>query len=741
MKQKTKVVLIISIVLVLVIAALAVWIIIPKKSVDYSLIKTKVTDVPTYSDKQLSSENIVVLGEKDGMQLTYQRDLNAFFVSNTSTGTVFTSGVNAAHFTATGDISTDMNMYTLCQVGYTDFKGLEDVFTTTSTSCEITEKALENGIALELKFEEFGISFTLEVWLNETGLKVRVPAKTIKEKGGYGITSITLFPMMGAVKNNEDGFIVYPDGSGSLYEFGKSQNVSPVTTSFYFQNSFDLDEIDERLNQGQYNVMLPVAGITDGKTGVVSYVTDGDETAYTTLQPAFSATGYNRITLSCMYRKSYSYISPSDVEITEVEKEFSAGDFGIQYFFVENKAENITYGNMAGVVREYMLRKGLLNKESGNNEDIKANLQIVMAAKGNSGMDTSIKTLTSFEEVKKIIAEVDEEKRENLRIYMLGWQQGGYGLNPSGDKISTQLGSEKDLKKLNSYLADSKIESYMVADYVYAISDGVGFNENSQAVYNEMNLPITNGDYSSYLRNGLVELKKYINKRIPYYKEIGANGVAFEKVGYYLYDDYSKGGKLIREQTAASFKAAAKVTADKGMMAAMQGGNAYMLSVVNAIYDMPEKSSENTNMAYSIPFYQMVIHGYIPYTGHIAGNMSADFEQQKLKWIEYGSQPNFVLTYNTSELLKNTYADVAFATDYDEHISTVNECIEEFNTKLKFTAKEAMIDHKVISDDVVIVTYESGKSIYINYGEEAINVNGIEIPAENYTVVERGSAQ
>ena len=121
--------------------------------------------------------------------------------------------------------------------------------------------------------------------------------------------------------------------------------------------------------------------------------------------------------------------------------------------------------------------------------------------------------------------------------------------------------------------------------------------------------------------------------------------------------------------------------------------------------------------------------------------MAADFEQQKLKWIEYGSQPNFVLTYNTSELLKNTYADVAFATDYEEHIDSVNECIEEFNTKLQFTAKETIIDHKVISDDISAVTYESGKTIYINYSEQAVNVNGTEIPAEDYVIVEGGSAQ
>ena len=71
MKQKTKIVIITALVLVVAIAALAVWIAIPKKSVDYSLLETKVTDTPKYTDAALSSENIIVLGEVDGKKLTY----------------------------------------------------------------------------------------------------------------------------------------------------------------------------------------------------------------------------------------------------------------------------------------------------------------------------------------------------------------------------------------------------------------------------------------------------------------------------------------------------------------------------------------------------------------------------------------------------------------------------------------------------------------------------------------------
>ena len=766
MKKKTKVFIAIIAVILVAVIALSVFLLSPKKNIDYSMLDKKVVDLPEYTDNDLADANEVVLGEVKGNKLTYNRDTMAFNITNSAKATVFTSGVNLSHFTPSGDAESDKGLFTLCQVGYTDFKGVEDVFDAAGTECKVKERAIKNGISLGLTFPQYEISFTVEVWINEYGIKARIPVKSIKEKGKYGVTSITLFPQMGAVKNNPNGFAVFPDGSGSLYKFGKSSNTSPITTFCYFENSFNLDEIDERISQGQYNVMLPAYGITDGATGVVGYITEGDENAYVTLSPSFNAkTGRNRLTASCMYRKSYSYISPSNVEITEVEKSISAVDYGIQYFFIDNtdpaavntpapvvegedaapvlnipavkNGDYITYADMAAIIRGYMLDKGLLNQVKS--DSVKANLQIVMAAKGNSGMDKGLKTLTAFGDVEKIIDKVEKDNRQNLRVYMLGWQEGGYGLNPSGDKPSGDLGGKDDLKNLNKYLADSKIESYMVADYIYALDNGVGFNKSSQAVYNEMNLPITNASYTAYLRNALVELKTYIDDRLPFYKSVDANGVAFEKVGYYLYDDYSAGGKLIRAQTAAAMLKTAKVTAKDKLNVAVQGGNAYMLSAADAIYDMPEKSSEMVQMQYSIPFYQMIVHGSIPYTGNVAGNMAADYTQQKLRWIEYGSQPNFVLTYNSSELLKNTYAETAFATDYKEHMETINECVKEFNDKLGFTAKEAMIDHKVLADGVVAVTYESGKTIYINYNEKNVETNGVKLSPESYVVVEGGN--
>ncbi len=737
--NRKKIIAITAAALAVVLVALVVLTVLTRAEADYSLLAKVKGDAPVYTKEKLPEDNVISLGSVSGRELTYQRDISAFFVKDTATAKVFTSGVSADSYTLTGDTAQDGRMYTLCQVGYTDFSGAADVFTNISTECKILERPMKNGIALGLAFEEFGICFTVEVWLNEHGLCARVPVGSIQEKKKFGITSITLFPFMGGVSNSEDGFIVYPDGSGSLYEFGKSDQPNPISTPIYFTSSFDLDEIETSILQGQQNVMIPAFGVTDGSSGVVTYVAKGDTTSYITLYPSGFSSDYNRIAASCMYRKSYSYMSPSNIEINEVEKNISATDFTVQFLFMQaQQGKKISYGDIAGEIREYMLETDRLNQKKDIADKIRADVQIIMSTRSNSGMQSGLKTLTTFEQVREIVETLDKDNRDKLQLFLLGWQQNGYGLNPSGNKAAGSVGSKNEFKELNKWLGSNDIISYAVADYVYAQSGGKNFNKSSQAVYNEMNLPITNADYDEYLLNPLLELQKLTEKRLPYLSDVKMSGLALDKVGYYLYDDYRDDRRLTREQTSLAMLAMAKNAQKVEMSVAVQGGNAYMLRGADCLYDLPEAGSGNTDMAYSIPFYQMIVHGVITYSGNVPGNMAADFDKQKLKWIEYGSVPSFILTYESSQELKNTYADNAFATDYKQQTEIMNSCIKEFNSELAFTAGEFMTCHEVIQKNVIRLTYSGGNQILINYNDKEVTVGSITVPAVGYVVLKGG---
>lgn len=62
-----------------------------------------------------------------------------------------------------------------------------------------------------------GIHFDipLEYRLKEDSLEVSIPVSGIKEYGSGSIARIQLLRYMGAAKNDEEGYMVVPNGSGS----------------------------------------------------------------------------------------------------------------------------------------------------------------------------------------------------------------------------------------------------------------------------------------------------------------------------------------------------------------------------------------------------------------------------------------------------------------------------------------------------------------------------------------------
>lgn len=721
---------------VLLAAVIVLTMTLTRTAADYSLLPDRAVNAPVYRDEPLGDGGILTVGETGGRRLLYDRENVVFTVEDIATGAVWSTGVEEDYFTPALQVPVvRKDMRKLCQVGFTDFAGKDDSFSSARTDYQVTEKRLENGIALELAFPDYQIGFTLEVWLNAYGLCTRVPADSLKETGTYGLTSLSLFPMLGAALDSEDGYIVYPDGSGSLFTFERGDTAegrNPITTPVYFPASFDLDEVEAADQSRQYSLQLPAYGISRGRTAMAAYILDGDTNCTITANPSGYIYEINRVNATITYRKSYSYVTPSNIEVTEMERTISAGDYTVQYLFMQGE-EPVSYGRLAGALRTFLLETGRLHRVEA--AAMTTNLQLLMGTTQDSMLGTSFVELTAYDDARRIVASLGDATQDHLRVLLLGWEKKGYGLYPAGDSAAWQLGGAGKLKGLNAWLAERSIASYLVVNTVDASIKGAGFNQNAQAVYNERNLPLTNAESDRFLLNPLLELQALVKGRLSGYAKLNGAGVAFDGIGRRLYDDYREDRRLTRAQASGAFAAMMARTAAAGMRAGAQAGNAYVLPYADYLYDLPQSNAGLPLLKRAIPFYQMVVHGSIPYSGAVPGNMAPDFETEKLRWIEYGCEPSFLLQYQTSDRLKGSYVTEAFATDYANWVQTIDRCAAEFRGELGFTAGQAMIDHRVADNGMVIVTYEQGERIYINYGAAPLTADGVTVPAKSYIVV------
>jgi len=746
MKKKL---VVISVVLAIVLAITALIAFLPRTTIDRSVIEEnapKSVAVAKYLDGDivLSEDDYTLIGESGELQLYYRKSDYTIKVKNTKTGYEWSSMVGDDEYIHNADKGKTENtesvrnkLKRLFEIGYSNYSaisGKTNLIEDSLTTVKLLK--IENGIAIDASFDSYGIGVTVEFWVDEYGLNVRVPRDKIVESDKYGIMSLTVLPMFGATTDNvENSFVLVPDATGGIYDIKPiSKRQNPLMIDLYFPRDFDLDDIQENNEQGVKNAIMPYFGVSRGAEGFVGYVIEGEMNSYITLNPSGAVYNLNRVEPSISYRKSYTYLDPAGDEITVTEKNISAGDFAVHYSFVSsNEGENVTYSSMANKLQDYLVKIGkLVRTESAEKEGVNVNLQMLMSTKAESMIAEFLKVMTSCSDIENMVNAMTDDAKDNLRIMLLGWQSSGYNIYPSSGKAARGIG---DIEELSKFLTEQGIESYLVDDLVYATTESDKFSKQTDAVYNEAKIPVTNTNGDQYVRNAYKEYLKFVDKSIPYYQKNSVYGIGFDKLGWYVFDDHQKHVEMNRYEAVSVYNAMLNETKEAGMKTAVQRGNAYILSATDYIYDLPKTGSSYELIDREIPFYQLVVHGYIPYSMDTPGNMSVDYVVEKLNWIECGAEPTFLLTQEMSEEFKDSKVENAFSTELTNWMDDVTAIAKEFNDRLAFTGNSTMKEHIEVAENVYRVTYSNGNKIYVNYNQKQITVDDVTVKALDYTVV------
>ena len=166
----------------------------------------------------------------------------------------------------------------------------------------------------------------------------------------------------------------------------------------------------------------------------------------------------------------------------------------------------------------------------------------------------------------------------------------------------------------------------------------------------------------------------------------------------------------------------------------MRNGNIYAVARSTAAINLPDDHSGYTLSDRAVPFYQMVLHGWIPYTT-VAGNNAYDLTRQMLRWAEMGALPYFELTWENGEDLKGTEYAHLLSSQYSQWKDTAVEIWRQFNADFAALQDQTITAHTVLTEDVVRVTYEDGTRVYVNYTALEGVWDGVNVPATGYIVV------
>ena len=224
----------------------------------------------------------------------------------------------------------------------------------------------------------------------------------------------------------------------------------------------------------------------------------------------------------------------------------------------------------------------------------------------------------------------------------------------------------------------------------------------------------------------------YVESFTEEFKKFDVQGVALRDLGTVLSAD-KKRADLINRQEALEITMAAFETLAKENALLVQGGNAYSFGYTTDVVDAPTTGSEFNLVDEMIPFYGMVIHGYINYAGdELNLSQSTNREKLLLDIIENGACLRYALSYENSDVIKFSGLNNMYSVQYDLYMEEIEAFYKEANNALKDVANVPMVGHEILENGVRKVTYENGVVIYINRGAQDVSVDGITIPAEWY---------
>lgn len=684
---------------------------------------TKISlEMPLLADMELVADN-------GRLSLYYYQDGADVYLINNATGKIWSNVLQKSY--VYNEKNSSMYASQLLTVSAADYEGsVRDYVLYDSANTDIRATSLIQAGKLQLMIEipSLEISFKVIFGIENDAFYYRIEDSSISEKNGK-LVQISLLNNLGASRTDEDGYIFYPDGSGAIMNFKENDesNVQLYQMSIYGSSDVTYSEIDKNKESNIYGNLLPVYGVSQHDGGFVAVVSGGDEDAGLYIaSPGYQLSQVYRSYITFRYR-TYSSTVFNDSELTQLVDKRTKTDREVFYYFLDG--QDNSYSGMAVRYRKHLIDHGILTKRKGS-EDYFLNIKLLCGVQKQSLFFNSVYKMTGFSDAMSIAKELKDDGIDRMNLALSGWGKGGWDALPTNLKAEGKLGGAGGLNKLAEYCSSENIPLSLDVDAIMADERTGKFNKRTNAVRNYFGESLTDKNGDRYILDACDVMPRLLKS---FHKAHQGTGINLLTVGELVIPDCRNGDVSTRADIINAYSGFMKEAAKAGTRLTTEVGNAYILPYTDMIYGLPGNDSGYMISDRGVPFYQMVVHGYIPYTGQF-GNTHYSYERCVLEWIETGSLPSYLLTKENSGRLENTDYDEVFSSEFvvwkEPVVKTYEKLYHDFSALQGLTIDR----HEQLSGNVVRVAYSDGTQVYINYGEEAVTVDGVDVAGLDYSI-------
>ena len=576
----------------------------------------------------------------------------------------------------------------------------------------------------------------LEYRLDGDAVDVSIPLSEVKENGGGSIFRIQMLRYFGAAGTEEEGYMLVPNGSGSLINF----NNGKTGTSPYSEYVYGLDPLSAEytVRENTTDTKLALYGIFRKDSAVFATIEDGASYALLSAYVSGKVNEYNFVYPTFVVRGndklSMFGTTGNEADIPIVETNHYDADLTVKYTMLTE--ENADYSSAANYYRDRLVREGKLRAEETTGDDLKFYYDVL----GGVGMTKfflgtqyqGMYTMTTFEEAEDIYTDLYDSGITKQVMNFQGWMNRGYYHDVANKiKIPHALGGKSDLEALsgrmaadgNTFYADVAFQKVTFISKRYSYGNetsryyGAGYVAEFGLV-NPATLRQTSGlgyEENHYYLISPKFLHRYTD---AFAKKIGKydiSGISLRDLGNELHSDKKRTHIIDREAALDVVTAALGDMKDTGKSILLNAGNDYAFGYADDMINVPLSSNDYYIIDETVPFYEMLIHGYIDYAGSVI-NLSDTYEKSDivLNLVENGAAPHFMFSWENSSDIKTTALNRFYSTSYENWKDDAVAIYNEVNGALKYVTGAAMIKHETLDSGVKAVAYSIVFVIYIN---------------------------
>ncbi len=615
---------------------------------------------------------------------------------------------------------------------------------------------VENGFRAEYTFPNEGITIPYYITLKDDYIEASIAVNEIYEvesepslitESSRSVVDVNLLQDLGAAFTDEEGYIITPDGSGAVINFnnGKSK------TNEYTQRIYgrDLAKSQEMAPKKTEQAYLPILGIVREDNALLEVVTEGS--AYATARAAVAgqkSTSYNSAWFNFTLRATDTYFmgGQNASSLNAYQQNLIPEDrVTVRYYPIVK--DDVTFVDVAKRYQQYLVEeKGLTKVE---NEEAPLYLDLyggTVKEQSVIGFPVKLETAaTTYEQAKQILQELNALGVDKIIVSYEDFNAAGITSRISNSvDYSGTLGGKNKWNELKSYCEASGILLAPSFDLMEYERSGNGYTKTgasaiaitkayaTQNVY-ELAFGTPHDTRSSWYILSPSYFEKVYGEVVSSCQKEGMKAISVADGTNKLYSDFTGNANrnTSRQQALNNIIKGYEMINQSGMTFVSGAANDYALPYVDYLKDVPLYSSNFDVYDYDIPFYEIVIHGYIPYTTK-AKNASSSADEMFVYSVATGTPLHYEVMYEDPNEFTDCSYDELFYTYYKgwlQDISTEYKFMRQYVLPL---TDETIENFEIVDVDSYRTTFSDDTVVEVDLSTLQIWINGTEVKLSDF---------